>query len=492
MARKSGWQEFTENFNGVYGAFTKVAQDFETGKIMNDEKFTAEGKGGAGLSGGALEKARYKALGDIYTKYGNAKEGLAVRGQLADLESKDRENTINQSIMQELIAQRGTLQSGLMRGQTASANASAASGYASARNSDSIRGERNALLPGRLTNQSLTNDRAVTQNDLTESQAVLAQIKAENAVATQDSDQDATESQNAVSIAQDTLGINTAEAALANATTEDLILSRVMSASYETAPEADAAAIAAIQQSNISFERKATLISTIQKMGLGKLANEGATFTQQGLNALGKGLDAGIKWYDGVDDGNTLAIKRGKDGSVRVMETRGDAVRELFSATGDTAEQQIIAQLATQIQQPSKALAVAASVADLAQTRANTEKTGVSTQLINAQVFTELMQTDVIGARNALVKAQTDRVLQEIDAAKAGLGKSQEIAQRGLAQLQSSEAFAYMGDGEGGRNLQLDAIGDYMRVMRMQGAPPAGVAGSLWMSLNDEEKAEFK
>ena len=174
------------------------------------------------------------------------------------------------------------------------------------------------------------------------------------------------------------------------------------------------------------------------------------------------------------------------------METRGDAVRELFSATGDTAEQQILAQLATQIQQPSSALAVAASVADLAQTRATTEKTGASTRLINEQVFTELMQTDAIGARNALVKAQTDRVLQEIETAKNGLGKSQEIAQRGLAQLQSSDAFAYMGDGEGGRNLQLDAIGDYMRVMRMQGAPPAGVAGSLWMSLNDEEKAEFK
>ena len=107
MARKSPWQEFAENFQGVYGTFQKIGQDIETGRIMDDEQFTAEGKAGAGLSGGALEKARYKALGDIYTKYGNAKDGLAVRTQLADLESKDRENTINQGIMQELAYLRG-------------------------------------------------------------------------------------------------------------------------------------------------------------------------------------------------------------------------------------------------------------------------------------------------------------------------------------------------------------------------------------------------
>jgi hypothetical protein len=70
MARKSPWQEFAENFQGVYGTFKQIGQDVETGRIMDDEKFTAEGKAGADLSGGALEKARYKALGDIYTKYG--------------------------------------------------------------------------------------------------------------------------------------------------------------------------------------------------------------------------------------------------------------------------------------------------------------------------------------------------------------------------------------------------------------------------------------
>ncbi len=136
MARKSGWQNFSDNFNSVYGTFSKAAQDFESADIMDDEKFMAEGglgynsKTGKALEGTALEKARYKALGDIATKYGNAKEGLGYRQQLSNLESSERENTINQSIMAELINQRGALTSAQMRSQTSANDASASLSYA--------------------------------------------------------------------------------------------------------------------------------------------------------------------------------------------------------------------------------------------------------------------------------------------------------------------------------------------------------------------------
>ena len=68
MARKSGWQEFAENFNSTFEIGNKIQQGIATSKVMNDEKFMAEGAAGYGLSGNELEKARYKALGDIYTK----------------------------------------------------------------------------------------------------------------------------------------------------------------------------------------------------------------------------------------------------------------------------------------------------------------------------------------------------------------------------------------------------------------------------------------
>ena len=92
MARKSPWQEFAENFDAVYGTFQKVGTNIETSRIMDDEKFTAKGGLGEGLKGNALETARYKALGDIYTKYGDAEKGLQIRQQLANLEEQKRSN----------------------------------------------------------------------------------------------------------------------------------------------------------------------------------------------------------------------------------------------------------------------------------------------------------------------------------------------------------------------------------------------------------------
>ena len=113
MARKSPWQEFADNFNSVYGTFQKVGRDIETSRLMDDEKFTAEGGLGFGLEGDELEKARYKALGDVYTKYGQPDKGLAVRQSLANLEAKERENVLNRAILDEQIKQRGILTTAL-------------------------------------------------------------------------------------------------------------------------------------------------------------------------------------------------------------------------------------------------------------------------------------------------------------------------------------------------------------------------------------------
>lgn len=515
MARKSRWQQFSDNFNSVYDTFNKAAQNIETSRIMDDEKFTKEGGLGAGLEGSALERARYKALGDIYTKYGNAEKGLAVRNQLATLDAAERENTINQSIMQELINQRGALKSGLMLGQTNAANASAASSYASARNSDSLVTDRNATRPYRLEGLGLANDGARIGNAnsqlaydlgmatfdsdvetaranaglassnaavgagtvdsridqsaanaaLTGAQADNAEITAQNAQASQESDQDAAESQNALTIAESTLGINTAEAALKNATTEDMILSRVMSANYETGAEADAAAIAEIQRSNIPFERKATLISTIQKMGLESLTNEGAMFTQGALNALAVSLEKGVGFYDEVDNNDRWEIDRSTPGTVNITSTIGDQTRVLYSATGDNADQQLIAQLATQARQPSNALAVAASVADIEASKANTANT-------QARTFTEQFNADAVQARTELVNAQTDQVRQEIEIAQGGLSESRKIAEQGLAALLRSDEYLYMGTEENGLAQQAAAVAQYRRTMGMEPDPP--------------------
>jgi len=96
MARKSGWQEFAENFNSTFEIGNKIQQGIATSKVMNDEKFMAEGAAGYKLSGNELEKARYKALGDIYTKYGDPEKGLGFRTQLANLEDRERQNLMDE------------------------------------------------------------------------------------------------------------------------------------------------------------------------------------------------------------------------------------------------------------------------------------------------------------------------------------------------------------------------------------------------------------
>ena len=123
MARKSPWQEFAENFKNVYGTFKQIGQDVETSRIMDDEKFMAEGGQGFGLKGDALEEARYKALGDIYTKYGNAKQGLEMRQGLANLEEKRRSNDLNEAILKNQINIQGTLAEQLARGNVGLVNA---------------------------------------------------------------------------------------------------------------------------------------------------------------------------------------------------------------------------------------------------------------------------------------------------------------------------------------------------------------------------------
>tara|TARA_B110000908_G_C10100975_1_gene378558 strand:- start:234 stop:911 length:678 start_codon:yes stop_codon:yes gene_type:complete len=207
-------------------------------------------------------------------------------------------------------------------------------------------------------------------------------------------------------------------------------------------------------------------------MGLEKLGTEGAAFTQAGMNALAQGLDAGIEWYDTVDNNDTLRIDRGDDGTVRVMRTLGENVTELFSANGPDAEREIMATLAVQISKPSTALTVAAEMANLTGVKANTERNDASTRLINEQVFTEMMQTDATGARTALVKAQTDLVREQIETSRAGIGKSREIAEQGLAALMRSPEFLYMGSEENGLEQQQAAVEMYRRMMSMTPGRP--------------------
>ena len=154
MARKSRWAQFTDNFNGVYGTFNQVGKDMASGKVMREE-YTDE-KGNA-LSGDALDRRRTMELAKVYTKYGDAKGGLALRSQQAQIEASKRENDINAGIMDQLKRLRGDGAVNLQNSQTNNNNASA-------NNSNANAATTNALRDGKVENQNLTNEGLVQSN----------------------------------------------------------------------------------------------------------------------------------------------------------------------------------------------------------------------------------------------------------------------------------------------------------------------------------------
>ena len=336
-------------------------------------------------------------------------------------------------------------------------------------------------------------NRGVAESNSAISNSLVAADNAEISGKTLNSTIDAENDGNALKSAEAALGINTAENALAAATTEDVILSEVMKAGHEDSAAADADAIARIRNSDLPLERQRELISTIQGMGLEMLVSEGAQFTQAGLNALGEGLEQGIEWYDTINNNDTLTIDRESvPGSVIINSAVGDTVTELFRADGPNADSQIIAELATRIQKPSAALTVAAQVADISKTEQATDESASRTSLLDSQKFSEILEQNTERARTMLVEAQVDKTRQEIEQAGKGLQGADLIAREGLADLQKSAEFVTLGGAPNGPALQAETIGNYMRVMGMAGAPPAGVESQLWFSMTDEEKAAFQ
>lgn len=109
MARKSQWQQFADNFNSVYGSFTKMAQDWETQDVMEEqpELITTDTGTQQWQYGGKtydkeitpemLRGLQYQRLGDVMTKYGDAKGAMEMGLRSEELQEKRRENEIKQS-----------------------------------------------------------------------------------------------------------------------------------------------------------------------------------------------------------------------------------------------------------------------------------------------------------------------------------------------------------------------------------------------------------
>jgi hypothetical protein len=400
MARKSGWQEFAENFQSTYGIVNKVKQGYDTKQVMNDEKFTGKDGAGAGLKGSALEKARYKALGDIATKYGDTAGGLANRTALADLNAKDRENTINQGIMKELAYIRGQ---GAVRNLDANSRASegsAANSYAGADQKKALTPEmvakyqadtkdvysgiarRDALLPGEKAQQGAILNATIASTGLTGANTTGQVL--ENDVAT---------------------------AAAAQQKLETSFLTQVSDPAFwkaqgiegdPTSDQRQEALINMYKGSDIPIERQMAVESALGKHGIDKLQTVALETAQSAQNEMQKGgLPGLIKWYDGVDDGDATALDiRPVDGGFELFSSSGtgDNRNENVLFSGAT-EAEIEAQLMGQIKNPGSGMEIAASILDMRQKAASVESIEAQT------LFTAENTKGLVGGRR-LTSAQ--------------------------------------------------------------------------------------
>lgn len=114
MARKSGWQEFAENFKSSYKMVNDVKQQYATNQIMEDKieeneagKYTYMDKE-YGTENEALSQ-QYSRLADNATRFGDTDKGLGYRKQITDIESNRIQADIARATKQDQIALQGQL-----------------------------------------------------------------------------------------------------------------------------------------------------------------------------------------------------------------------------------------------------------------------------------------------------------------------------------------------------------------------------------------------
>ena len=504
MARKSPWQEFADNFNSVYGTFQKVGRDIETSRLMDDEKFTAEGGLGFGLEGDELEKARYKALGDVYTKYGQPDKGLAVRQSLANLEAKERENVLNRAILDEQIKQRGIL-------TTALANANIGNVLANTANTQSITGERDALLPGKLDQQSATLDSTIAGTADTRSQTK----RRDELLPGEKKSQEIANKGGELANIMDTQKIEAANRLVGFQKIEDDIITLVNSEKYRkdnninTVEDAQAATIRLYENANLPPERKAAVIKTINEYGLDKLQKLAAKTAAEANIALQKnGLSGLIKYYDKVDDGaaTSLELKGNEESGFTLVRKDGDSESVLFRGAN---EAEIEAQLSSQIQKPGTGLQVAADILANRQAKVGISAAEKGIEKLDAQInsievgieaqelandvakMNALSKQNQLIASTELAQAQAKKILQQVEREK-GLTWNDMKAREAFNKFLTSDDYKVIRDDFGEDTVGLQTYTNTIRLnLGLISQPPAGTSLEDWLGLSDSQREQI-
>lgn len=548
MARKSGWQQFADNFNSVYGTFNKLGRNIESKRIMDQEEFFDEDNNP--LTGLQADRARMRALADVYTKYGDAEGGLQLRTQAAQSEQAERDNELQRQIFNNQVNIQGSIAEALARAKVSNVDADtglkkANTGLAGMKTNEikTLLGPRYDLAVAQaeeagyradeagvqawLTNETKdrtlastllgldarmatdqqtidtapsATDAAIAENKQTidtapsATDAAIAQNK--QTIDTAPSATDAAIAQNEASTATAGLQEATANQSLNTLQSNADIIRDAMAQNFSTPAETQTYIENRIEQSNMPLADKQAALNTLNQIGIEKITNRMATITAEGEAAMQEGgPTALLEYYDSIDDGNTLRIEQDDAGNQVLIETRDGRENVLHRARGLQGMGDF---LMSQIKNPGTALAVVADEAAIlfqqAQTNTETKRSG----LVNAQTLATTAGINLDNARGQLIAEQVKQVRQDV--ANSDMTDSEQAA---------TDAYSRFLSGTGYANLVTDSP-ESARIaaklvkyeLGLVGEPPASFLNATvdgqpltindWIMLEDNERAQFQ
>ena len=120
MARKSRWQQFTDNFNAMSSTFDEAFKTYEINKIKKRDYFEDEDET-IKLEGDALRSAQFADIADVYEKYGDVEGAMKLRTSDATLQGLMSDNRVKLGTEEDRIYTEGL---GARRALDARTNAS--------------------------------------------------------------------------------------------------------------------------------------------------------------------------------------------------------------------------------------------------------------------------------------------------------------------------------------------------------------------------------
>lgn len=517
MARKSRWQQFTDSFNAVYDTFTDAAKRIEVAKV-NRQDFKDDS--GNPLEGLALDRARTKALGDIYTKYGDPEGAIRMRSSAEGLGAMSRENDVGEATKADQIYQKGAGATGLLNANISNTNMNTA-------NTGSIMNRREVLLPGEVVGQGLGNEGQALANigqqlnidyarETMDSRVGTANNQYRSTSAQADVDEGTVDSRIRSSEAGADTGEANAEIAGANATvasqladlqvqlqeanvgltqsqrtvaeeTAQAVIDQTLAESRAAIETAGNTAVTEGQQRDANFIAS-EIISEMAAMDFETDAEADAYFISEFGEAT-RGNPYALGVMETVN--NQGIIRLGTEAALLTTKMKDAAMNGGLDAMADEYEN-VLDDVDAYVVRKGKSVVVMGRRADGDEFVID-QDTGdgadkrieqrllahvsdpfkameiASAQLANqqtqaqtgeTQARTELLeaQTDQAYSRTGLLEAQIDETRQAIEKSGSGISKEREIAMRGLATLMSSDGFLLLQDGdpEAARAMQME------------------------------------